>query len=90
MSGAEICDPIKHLYSHALSFSATNVILALTSFHNSQYCGTSNGAQILKERYSMSEVFPEKSVDEEDIGWGDRESDRDDEIKREKPPHHGS
>ena len=38
----------------------------------------------------MSEVFPEKSADEEDIGWGDRESDRDDEIKREKPPHHGS
>lgn len=38
----------------------------------------------------MSEVFPEKSLDEEDIGWGDRESDRDDEIKREKPPHHGS
>jgi hypothetical protein len=35
-------------------------------------------------------VLPDISRDEQDVGWGDEPSERDDDwYRRERPPHHG-
>jgi len=35
-------------------------------------------------------VLPQRSTDEDDTGWGDRDepADRDEWYRRERPPHH--
>jgi hypothetical protein len=35
------------------------------------------------------EVLPERSRDEDAEGWGEREYDDDDRLRREVPPHYG-
>ena len=37
----------------------------------------------------MSEKIPEKSLDDEDLGWNEKEYDLDEELRRDVPPHHG-
>ena len=37
----------------------------------------------------MSENIPEKSKDDEDLGWNEKDDDRDEELRRDIPPHHG-
>ena len=34
-------------------------------------------------------VLPDRTRDEEDRGWGEREYDDDERLRREVPPHHG-
>jgi hypothetical protein len=34
-------------------------------------------------------VLPDRARDEEDGGWGEREYDDDERLRREVPPHHG-
>lgn len=37
-----------------------------------------------------SSVIPERSADDSDLGWGDRDgADRDEEFLRDRPPHWG-
>lgn len=35
-----------------------------------------------------SHVLPDRSRDDSDLGWGDPDHDRDEELQREVPPHH--
>lgn len=41
----------------------------------------------VKRRAPRPPVVPNRSADDTDVGWGDRESDRDADILRERPPH---
>jgi hypothetical protein len=35
-------------------------------------------------------VLPDRSRDEQEVGWGDAPAERDDDwYRRERPPHHG-
>jgi len=38
---------------------------------------------------TMSENIPEKARDDQDLGWNERDDDRDEELRRDVPPHHG-
>jgi hypothetical protein len=41
------------------------------------------------ERPDRSEpVLPDRTRDEESLGWGEREYDEDEHLRREVPPHH--
>ncbi|MGN6245727.1 MAG: hypothetical protein ACTHQ3_18915 [Motilibacteraceae bacterium] len=35
------------------------------------------------------DLLPDRTRDERDEGWGERESDNDERLRREVPPHHG-
>jgi hypothetical protein len=37
----------------------------------------------------MSEYLPEQTSDESPEGWNDQDEDRDADLEREVPPHHG-
>jgi hypothetical protein len=41
-------------------------------------------------REDEAPVLPQRSTDEDDTGWGDRDerADRDEWYQRERPPHH--
>ncbi len=32
-------------------------------------------------------VLPQRAADDDDLGWGERDDDRDEQIARERPPH---
>jgi hypothetical protein len=36
----------------------------------------------------FGQVLPDRTRDEEDRGWGEREYDDDERLRREVPPHH--
>jgi hypothetical protein len=36
----------------------------------------------------FGQVLPERARDEEGAGWGDREYDEDERLRRDVPPHH--
>ncbi len=38
----------------------------------------------------LGELLPEQTSDETGDGWGDGSASRDEELKRDVPPHHGS
>lgn len=44
-----------------------------------------------KERHRdvFGQVLPEGTRDEGSVGWGEREYDDDERLRREVPPHHG-
>jgi hypothetical protein len=43
-----------------------------------------------RSRQLPDQVLPQRSSDEEDVGWGDRPSEYDDDwYLAERPPHHG-
>ncbi len=37
----------------------------------------------------FGDVLPERTRDEDSEGWSERESDDDERLRREVPPHHG-
>ena len=46
-------------------------------------------ARLRKAARSLGPLFPGSTRDDTDTGWSERSpGDRDDEIAREKPPHH--
>lgn len=46
-------------------------------------------ARLLKAARSLGPLLPGNTSDDTDAGWSERASgDRDDEIARDKPPHH--
>jgi hypothetical protein len=40
-------------------------------------------------RDPFDDVLPDQTRDEDSLGWGEDEQDRDEAIRREVPPHHG-
>lgn len=38
----------------------------------------------------LGDLLPEQTSDDSADGWGEREPDRDEEFRRDVPPHHGS
>lgn len=47
--------------------------------------------RVARRRPRTGPVRPDVTSDEQDVGWGDRpESDDDERLLREVPPHHGS
>lgn len=39
---------------------------------------------------ALGELLPDQTRDESADGWSEHESERDEELRRDVPPHHGS
>lgn len=39
---------------------------------------------------ALGDLLPDQTRDESADGWSERESDRDEQLRRDVPPHHGS
>lgn len=45
-------------------------------------------ARRLRAARLLGDLVPDATVDDTDEGWGEREPSRDDELRRNVPPHH--
>jgi hypothetical protein len=54
--------------------------------------GVSDAEQARRRRAAeaLGDLLPDQTRDESGDSWGERESDRDEQLRRDVPPHHGS